>query len=181
MSELYEQARAAMQELVERAKLKKGQIVVVGCSTSEIMGARIGSSGTLEVAQEVLRGLREPVEAAGGVLAVQCCEHLNRALVLPRATHEVVTESNGSTMTNYESVVETKAGEPFSAYVLLWNNGDDGITTVEAKCDDAVIAQKIMAVNGGNWRVVELTLTVDQPGEHTITVGDLSKTINIIE
>ena len=53
MSELYEQARAAMQELVERAKLKKGQIVVVGCSTSEIMGARIGSSGTLEVAQEV--------------------------------------------------------------------------------------------------------------------------------
>ena len=103
------------------------------------------------------------------------------ALVLPRATHEVVTESNGSTMTNYESVVETKAGEPFSAYVLLWNNGDDGITTVEAKCDDAVIAQKIMAVNGGSWRVVELTLTVDQPGEHTITVGDLSKTINIIE
>ena len=65
--------------------------------------------------------------------------------------------------------------------MLLWNNGDDGITTVEAKCDDAVIAQKIMAVNGGNWRVVELTLTVDQPGEHTITVGDLSKTINIIE
>ena len=56
-----------------------------------------------------------------------------------------------------------------------------GITTVEAKCDDAVIAQKIMAVNGGSWRVVELTLTVDQPGEHTITVGDLSKTINIIE
>lgn len=88
MSERYEQARAAMQELVERAKLTKGQIVVVGCSTSEIMGARIGSSGTLEVAQEVLRGLREPVEAAGGVLAVQCCEHLNRALVLPRAALE---------------------------------------------------------------------------------------------
>ncbi len=102
-------------------------------------------------------------------------------LVLPRATHEVVTESNGSTMTNYESVVETKAGEPFSAYVLLWNNGEDGITTVEAKCDDAVIAQKIMAVNGGSWRVVELELTVDQPGEHTITVGDLSKTITILE
>lgn len=102
-------------------------------------------------------------------------------LVLPRATHEVVTESNGSTMTNYESVVETKAGEPFSAYVLLWNNGDDGITTVEAKCDDTVIVQKIMAVNGGSWRVVELALTVDQPGEHTITVGDLSKTINVLE
>ena len=102
-------------------------------------------------------------------------------LVLPRATHEVVTESNGSTNTSYESVVETKAGEPFNAYVLLWNNGDDGITTVQAKCDDTVIAEKIMAVNGGDWRVVEMTLTVDEPGEHLITIGDLSKTIQIVE
>lgn len=108
-------------------------------------------------------------------------EFVYDALVLPRAIHETVTESNGSTMTNSESVVETKAGEPFSAYVLLWNNGDDGITTVEAKCDDTVIAEKIMAVNGGSWRVLEMTLTVDQPGEHVITIGDLSKTISIVE
>ncbi len=85
---LYMEAKTAMAELVERANLKNGQIVVVGCSTSEIMGARIGSSGTLEVAQEVLKGLREPVEERGGVLAIQCCEHLNRALVLPRAALE---------------------------------------------------------------------------------------------
>ena len=57
--ELYQEALKAMNELCERANLKKGQIVVVGCSTSEIMGKRIGSSGTLEVAQEVLRGLME--------------------------------------------------------------------------------------------------------------------------
>ena len=102
-------------------------------------------------------------------------------LVLPRAIHEVVTESNGSTMTSQESVVETKAGEPFSAYLLLWNKGADGVTTVQAKCDDAVIAEKIMAVNGGSWRVIEMTLTISEPGEHTITIGDLSKTISIIE
>ncbi|MDR0897262.1 MAG: hypothetical protein LBN04_05340 [Oscillospiraceae bacterium] len=103
------------------------------------------------------------------------------ALVLPRATHEVVTESNGSTMTNYESFIETKAGEPFTVYALLWNNGDDGITTVQAKCDDTVIAEKIMAVNGGSWRVLEMELTIDEVGEHTLTVGDLTKTINIVE
>lgn len=108
-------------------------------------------------------------------------EFVYDTLVLPRATHEVVTESNGSTSTSYESVVETKAGEPFTAYVLLWNNGDDGITTVQAKCDDTVIAEKIMAVCGGSWRVVEMTLTVDEPGEHVLTVGDLSKTIQIVE
>ena len=102
-------------------------------------------------------------------------------LVLPRATHEVVTESNGSTSTSYESIVETKAGVPFTAYVLLWNNGDDGMTTVQAICDGEVIAEKIMAVNGGDWRVVEMELTIDQPGEHTLTVGTLTKTITIVE
>ena len=84
------------------------------------------------------------------------------ALVLPRVTKEVVTESNGSTNTSYQSVVETKAGEPFVIYALLWNTGDDGITTTQALCDGEVIAEKIMAVNGGSWRVVELTLTVDE-------------------
>ena len=108
-------------------------------------------------------------------------EFVYDTLVLPRATHEVVTESNGSTRTSYESVVETKAGVPFNAYVLLWNNGADGMTTVQAACDGEVIAQKIMAVNGGDWRVVEMTLTIDEPGEHVVTVGDLTKTITIVE
>ena len=108
-------------------------------------------------------------------------EFVYDTLVLPRATHEVVTESNGSTRTSYESVVETKAGVPFNAYVLLWNNGADGMTTVQATCDGEVIAQKIMAVNGGDWRVVEMRLTIDEPGEHVVTVGDLTKTIPIVE
>ena len=108
-------------------------------------------------------------------------EFVYDTLVLPRATHEVVTESNGSTRTSYESIVETKAGVPFNAYVLLWNNGADGMTTVQATCDGEVIAQKIMAVNGGDWRVVEMTLTIDEPGEHVVTVGDLTKTITILE
>ena len=103
------------------------------------------------------------------------------ALVLPRATHEVTTESNGSTSTSYESVVETKAGEPFTLYALLWNNGEDGITTAQALCDGEVIAEKIMAVNGGSWRVLEMTLAIDTVGEHTITLGNLTKTINIVE
>ena len=108
-------------------------------------------------------------------------EFVYDTLVLPRATHEEVTESNGSTSTSYNSVIETKAGEAFEAYVLLWNNGDDGMTTVQATCDGEVIAEKIMAVNGGSWRVVEMTLTIDEPGEHTITVGDLTKTIQVVE
>ena len=85
MQELYEEALRAMTELCESAQIGPGDLVVVGCSTSEIQGARIGTSGTLEVARAALQGLLEPVQARGGVLAVQCCEHLNRALVLPRS------------------------------------------------------------------------------------------------
>ena len=55
------------------------------------------------------------------------------------------------------------------------------MTTVQATCDGEVIAQKIMAVNGGDWRVVEMRLTIDEPGEHVVTVGDLTKTITIVE
>ncbi len=103
------------------------------------------------------------------------------ALALPRVIKETVTESNGSTMTSVESVVETKAGVPFPVYCLIWNNGDDGMTTVQALVDGEVNAEKIMAVNGGDWRVLKMEITIDQPGEHTVTVGNLTKTINIAE
>ena len=102
-------------------------------------------------------------------------------LVLPRVTKEVVTESSGSQTTSYESIEEAKAGVPFTVYALLWNHGDDGITTAQALCDGEVIAEKMMAVNGNSWRVLELELIVDQPGQHEITVGTLTKTINIAE
>ena len=108
-------------------------------------------------------------------------EFVYDTLVLPRANKEVTTESNGSTSTSVESVVECKAGEPFNLYTLLWNNGEDGVTTVQVKDGEEVIAEKIMAVNGGSWRVVEIEITLDTPGEHTITVGDLTKTINVAE
>lgn len=103
------------------------------------------------------------------------------ALVLPRVTKEVVTESNGSTMTSYESVVETKAGVAFPVYFLMRNKGDDGITTVQVEVDGQVAAEKIMAINGGDWRVVEIDVTIDQPGEHIVSVGGMTKTINITE
>lgn len=102
-------------------------------------------------------------------------------LILPRVTKEIQTESSGSTTTSYESVVECRVGVPFTVYTLLWNNGEDGVTTVQAKDGDTVIAQKLMAVNGGSWRVVRMDITLDTPGEHTITVGDITKTINVAE
>ena len=84
--EIEKAARAAMAELLETAKVPAGGLVVVGCSSSEIMGERIGKGSTPEAAQAVLRGILPLLEEKKLFLAAQCCEHLNRALVMEQAT-----------------------------------------------------------------------------------------------
>ena len=69
-------------ELLQSARLSPGQILVVGCSTSEVLGVKIGSGGSSAVAKVILAGLRQVCTQSGISLAVQCCEHLNRALVI---------------------------------------------------------------------------------------------------
>jgi uncharacterized protein (TIGR01440 family) len=82
---IYEQARAAIAELCEVAKLKSGNIVVVGCSTSEVIGSTIGTNSNPDVAGEIFRALHEVTKSHGLFLAIQCCEHLNRAIITERA------------------------------------------------------------------------------------------------
>lgn len=82
---LYEQAQQVTAELCETAKLTAGSIVVVGCSSSEIYGSRIGSDSRPEVAQAVFAGIYDELCRRNIFLAAQCCEHLNRALIVERA------------------------------------------------------------------------------------------------
>lgn len=83
-NELYQQATAVMEELGQKAKLKRGDIVVVGCSTSEIIGSKIGTNSSPETARVVFEALHEYAAQHGLYLAVQCCEHLNRAIIIER-------------------------------------------------------------------------------------------------
>ena len=86
MSEqIYEQARQAALELCETAALQKGDIMVIGCSSSEIAGGTIGHDSSLSAAQEAFRGIYEVLSERGVYLAAQCCEHLNRAIVIEQA------------------------------------------------------------------------------------------------
>lgn len=84
VSSIYEQARSAISELCEKAKLKAGNIVIVGCSTSEVMGSKIGTNSNLDVAGEIFKGLYDYTQEKGLFLAVQCCEHLNRTIITQR-------------------------------------------------------------------------------------------------
>ena len=87
LNEVRQQAADAAKELAEAARLRKGQIVVVGCSTSEVVGRKVGSWSTPEAAQAIFRGLQSIFAPRGVYLAAQCCEHLNRALIVE---HEAV-------------------------------------------------------------------------------------------
>ena len=90
----YQQAAEAAREICLAAGLKTGQILVIGCSTSEIIGERIGTHSTPEVAKEVFDGLYDYTKERGIYLAVQCCEHLNRAIVTERAAAPFADEVN---------------------------------------------------------------------------------------
>ena len=81
---IYEQTSAAINELCEKAKLKPGNIVIVGCSTREVVGSKIGTNSNYEVAGEICRALLDCTKERGIYLAVQCCEHLNRAVITER-------------------------------------------------------------------------------------------------
>lgn len=79
------EAKAAAEELCTVAKLGEGQIMVVGCSTSEVGGHTVGTESIPEVGQAIFQGLMEALAPRGIYLAAQCCEHLNRAIIVERA------------------------------------------------------------------------------------------------
>ena len=81
---IYKQAKAVIAELSEKANLKTGDVVVVGCSTSEVVGAQIGTDSNPDVAGEIFKALHDFSKEKGLYLAIQCCEHLNRAIITER-------------------------------------------------------------------------------------------------
>ena len=81
MDQIYTQTKAAIEELVEKAGVKAGNIVVIGCSTSEVLGEKIGTYSSPDTAGEIFKALHDSAKEHGFYLAIQCCEHLNRAII----------------------------------------------------------------------------------------------------
>ena len=83
--DIREQAAAAAKELLDVARLKKGDIFVIGCSSSEIKGKHIGKDSDINAAKAVYDGIYPLLKERGIYLAAQCCEHLNRAIITEEA------------------------------------------------------------------------------------------------
>ena len=108
LKEITKQAKAAAEELIERSGIKAGQIMVIGCSTSEIQGYDLGSHSGPEVGQAVLDGILPVAKAHGIYLAAQCCEHINRAIILEEEAMEKYR------LEQVNAVPQPKAGGSFA-------------------------------------------------------------------
>ena len=114
LEKIEEQAFNAVEQILEQAKLKMGDLFVVGCSSSEVGGEKIGSASSMEIAGAVYRGIEKALRPAGVYLAAQCCEHLNRAIIV---------EAEAAENYGYEEVnvlPQPKAGGSFAT--TCWEN-----------------------------------------------------------
>ena len=87
-SQIQEVAKTAVLEICEAAHLQPDSLFVVGCSSSEVLGEKIGSATSMDVALALYEGISSALLPKKIRLAAQCCEHLNRALVVSRSTME---------------------------------------------------------------------------------------------
>lgn len=84
IGEIRKQSRKVAEEIIEISKIEEGDILVVGCSSSEISGGIIGKNSNLEIAQAVFEEIYSLTKEKGIYLACQCCEHLNRAIIVEK-------------------------------------------------------------------------------------------------
>ena len=153
------QCENAIKELISIAKLKKGDMVVVGCSTSEVVGSKIGTNSDPDTAQHIFDGIYSVLKENGIYLAVQCCEHLNRAIVTERGALPNAEIVN--------AVPQKKAGG--SLATVAYNSFENPIVIEEIKADagldigDTFIGMHLKKV------AVPVRLSIKQIGEAHLT------------
>ena len=157
--DLKTQCQTAVKELIDKAKLKKGDILVVGCSTSEVVGSKIGTNSDPDTAQVIFDAIYSVLSEQGIHLAVQCCEHLNRA---------IVTEKNALPNAEYVNVVpQKKAGG--SLATVAYSKFNCPVVVEEIKADagldigDTLIGMHLKKV------AVPVRLSIDKIGEAHLT------------
>ncbi|MDE1548672.1 TIGR01440 family protein [Jeotgalibaca caeni] len=89
LNEVKEQTERALRELIEVSNLDEGDIVVVGCSSSEVMSEKIGTGSSQEIGQAIFETAQAILAEHNLNMAAQCCEHLNRSLVIEKSVAKV--------------------------------------------------------------------------------------------
>ena len=125
LDQIRNDAKLAVQQLCEIGKLKKGQILVVGCSSSEVAGHKVGTHSSPEIGEAIFEAIQEVLVPQGIFLAAQCCEHLNRALIVERAAVPFADICN--------VVPQPKAGGSFAT--AAYKHFEDPVAVEEIRAD----------------------------------------------
>lgn len=127
LNKIQEQAAAAVRELIEVAGLQAGDLLVIGCSSSEVLGEKIGTASSMDTAGAIMDGIMPILQEKGVFLAAQCCEHLNRAIIL---------EADAAKARGYEAVnvlPQPKAGGSFAT--TAWQRMVHPVAVEEIRAD----------------------------------------------
>ena len=159
--EITVQCKKAVEELIEKADLKKGNILVVGCSTSEVIGSKIGTNSSPDTAKMLFESIYDVLNKKGIYLAAQCCEHLNRAIIIER-----------DAVPNAESVnvvPQPKAGGSFAteAYTHFKNP----VAVEEIKADAGIDIGSTLIGMHLKKVAVPVRLEVKKIGEASVTAA----------
>ncbi len=148
----------AVSELVNIAKLKKGDILIVGCSTSEVLGARIGTNSNTQTAQEIFEGIYSTLNEHQIYMAVQCCEHLNRAIVIERSALPFANAVN--------VIPQKKAGG--SLATIAYSQFDNAIIVENIKADAGIDIGNTLIGMHLKEVAVPVRLSINKIGEANI-------------
>ncbi len=153
------QCSNAVKELIQVAHLKKGDILVVGCSTSEVVGSKIGTNSDPNTAEQIFDGIYSVLKENEIYLAVQCCEHLNRAIVTEKQAVPFAEPVN--------AIPQKKAGG--SLATIAYSSFKQPVVIEEIKADagidigDTFIGMHLKKV------AVPVRLSIKQIGEAHLT------------
>lgn len=156
-----ESAKSLAKELIDSTNLQRGQILVIGCSSSEILGNKIGKGSSYDAAKILFEAIYPVLRDNGIYLAAQCCEHLNRALIIERECaekygYEIVSvlpqpKAGGSFATvTYENMSEPCAVEHIKAHAGI----DIGDTLIGMHLRDVAVPIRLSVKNIGEANVV---------------------------
>ncbi|MDD6816250.1 MAG: TIGR01440 family protein [Firmicutes bacterium] len=154
--EIREQAKTAASELVETAKLKQGDILIVGCSSSEVVGLHIGKGSDINAAGAIYEGIQSVLQPKGIYLAAQCCEHLNRAVIVEKEALLPGTEI-------VNVVPQPHAGGSFA--MTVYQNAKCPVAVEEIKADAGMDIGRTLIGMHLKKVAVPVRLSLDKIGE----------------
>lgn len=161
--EIKKQSELAAEEIVQRAGLKSGDIFVVGCSSSTVLGSSYGTASSMDIAQAVFDGVYPVLKSKGIFLAAQCCEHLNRAIITERkaAQKQFREEVN--------VVPQPKAGGSFAT--ITYNTLEDPVALEHISADAGLDVGGVLIGMHLKEVAVPMILSVRRIGEANITAA----------